>query len=191
MYTIYHVWCKTSEKSYVGLTKETLAKRWRRHCLRAAYGEKTHFWNAIRDHGKESFEIKALSEGATREEANALEMLWIALLNTRDPNVGYNLTAGGEGVSNPSPETRLKLRNGRLGKKASSETLKKMSEARKGISPTNKRSDIADNDLIRLYSQGFSLHEIGDKFNCNWSTIRLRLLNRGVTMRPANRRKGI
>jgi hypothetical protein len=81
-------------------------------------------------------------------------------------------------------------RSGRLGKKASPETLKKMSDARKGVIPTNKRFDILDEDLIRLYSAGLSLHQIGDKFNCNWSSIRLRLLKKGVAMRPANRRKG-
>ena len=39
---------------------------------------------------------------------NEREIFWIAKLNTKVPN-GYNLTDGGEGLVNPSDETRAKM----------------------------------------------------------------------------------
>lgn len=41
---------------------------------------------------------------------------------------------------------------------------------------------------VRLYQSGMSLARIGDRFDVNATTVRTRLIQRGVTMRPASER---
>jgi len=64
-----------------------------------------------------TFEIIILYEGLTTEQAYAKEQETIALFG-RFSNGGCltNMTDGGEGSLNPSPETRNKLRKAKLGK---------------------------------------------------------------------------
>jgi hypothetical protein len=47
-----------------------------------------------------------------------MEMLYISLMGTQSPG-GYNLTAGGEGMNNPSVEVRFKLGAGFRGQRFS------------------------------------------------------------------------
>lgn len=53
------------------------------------------------------------------------------------------------------------------------------------------RADVNDEELIRLYEQGISCSEIGKMFGMTWSPINLRLLKKGVRMRPRNEQRGV
>jgi hypothetical protein len=67
----------------------------------------------------------------TEEKALADEMHQIAQLR-RDGYGLVNLCDGGTGLSNPSPEVRIKLSNAKKGKSLSAETKAKLSAANKG-----------------------------------------------------------
>ena len=54
---------------------------------------------AIEKYGVENFTGEILEWCYSKDSLNEKEVYWIAQLDTRDPNIGYNLTKGGEGVA--------------------------------------------------------------------------------------------
>lgn len=103
IYLISHI---DSERKYVGLTIQTLEKRWAQHKEDALYyyiksDESLHA--AIREFGPESFNIKILDRGTTKIDLEEKEKKWIKKLGTLVPN-GFNISkGGGSGGSNPIP----------------------------------------------------------------------------------------
>lgn len=69
--------------------------RWNEHKSLANQGDKTHFHNAIRKYGVESFSIEILEEGWDPKIGQEIrEPYWISTLKPE-----YNHTQGGEGQS--------------------------------------------------------------------------------------------
>jgi group I intron endonuclease len=112
-HAVYRIVCEASGKSYIGLTKAGVDKRFRAHKYLARRGASGALYNAIRKHGPEAFVVETVARDLTVEQAQAMEIALIAAEGTRAPG-GYNLAAGGE--------------RGLLGYKLSSETRAKMSE---------------------------------------------------------------
>ncbi len=138
-----------SGKSYVGQTIHSLEHRWKQHLRNNKNPYAVHA--ALKKYGPKSFLVQELSNASTQEQLSNLEKVWIILLQSAEPNHGYNLTWGGEGgshtdatraklreaqlrVTNRShtPETREKIRQGHLGLKFSSDHKKKISLSRRG-----------------------------------------------------------
>lgn len=102
-----------NQKSYIGLTKQSLEKRWQNGL---GY-TKTQplFYRAIQKYGWESFTHEILEENIiSLSQANEREKYWIAYYHTWQGDTecwGYNLTPGGEGCPNHevSKETRYKI----------------------------------------------------------------------------------
>lgn len=103
-------------KRYIGQTSKTLEQRRRTHERNARSGRLSRFYSALRKYGPVVFNWCVLSI-AMKPETDALEKAYIQFYGTRNPLFGYNLSAGGEGMSNPSAET-----------------LRRMSESHKGQS---------------------------------------------------------
>ena len=94
------IYCHThiaSGKRYVGQTQAGLERRWDDHVRHASTLKMSHivFSRAIRKYGPDAFSHEVLQECVSRDEANVVEVEWIARLNTRVP-YGYNLDAGGK-----------------------------------------------------------------------------------------------
>lgn len=53
--------------------------------------------NAVNKYGKESFICEILEWCETQSKINSRERCWIKFYNSRDRNIGYNITEGGEG----------------------------------------------------------------------------------------------
>ena len=88
-----------------------------------------------------------LKQNLTESEALNHEIYMIAVLGRKDLGTGilHNKTDGGEGGSpmrgrRHSEETKLKMRQTKLGKKHSAQERKNMSEAHKGITYPNRKS---------------------------------------------------
>jgi group I intron endonuclease len=150
MYAIYKITCHETGKFYIGKTCQSLNKRWIHHVCYANQGEETHFKRAIRLYGKDKFTREEIAWAADNEKANWLEKHFIAFLSSNNPEIGYNSTPGGDGISKHTPETLEKLRvaGRRLrhtpeakakisealrARVYSEETRKKMSESRKSV----------------------------------------------------------
>ena len=103
---IYLVTNKINNKKYVGLTIQTLKRRWKYHIEQAnrnnIKSEKS-LHNAIRKYGEDIFQIQKIDFGTTKRDLENKERKWIKKLNTLIPN-GYNISAGGvSGGSNKKP----------------------------------------------------------------------------------------
>jgi len=93
---IYRHTSTTSGKSYIGLTKCTMEKRWSQHASDAKCGSTLYFHNAIRLYGRGDWIHDVLHDNINSlDEATQLEIYYIKKYNTFEN--GYNLTIGGEG----------------------------------------------------------------------------------------------
>lgn len=130
MYKIYAIFCKPSEKIYIGQTRQEYHRRWQLHKSRAAKKYNHHFPNAINLYGEDAFLHIILAEVPKREEADELEIEWISRFKASNPQFGYNMTYGGDGVR-PTPESIEKHRRKMTGRKNSAEHRRKCSEGLK------------------------------------------------------------
>lgn len=97
---IYKITNLANGKIYVGKTSLSCCKRWQRHIRNVNEGSQTHFHRAIRKYGPESFQAVVIISGCSdKDRLNRLERYWIKKLRTSDPECGYNMTDGGEGIS--------------------------------------------------------------------------------------------
>ena len=83
-----------SGKSYIGLTCNSLERRWIQHTSDARKGSNLHFHRAIRLYGEDNWTHEVIADKIdTIDEANALEQYYIKKFDTFEN--GYNLTDGG------------------------------------------------------------------------------------------------
>jgi len=89
---IYEV-ISPSGKSYIGLTGQSVNRRWAAHINKAGRQNCPNhpLYSAIRKYGAKAFRFWILERVTTREEAQAAEIQWIAMC---DPQ--YNLSPGGD-----------------------------------------------------------------------------------------------
>ena len=90
MYKVYKITNLINSKYYIGMTKQTIKRRFSQHKESSKKG-KSYLYNAIRKYGVENFEIEQLFEFNSKEECCNKEMELISE-NTN----GYNLAKGGE-----------------------------------------------------------------------------------------------
>lgn len=90
---IYKVTNKVNGKVYIGQTIRTLEQRKWQHLDAAKNGCKTHFYNAIRKYGEDSFVFEILDEASSVQELNELERYYIAKFDSIKN--GYNMVDGG------------------------------------------------------------------------------------------------
>ncbi len=99
--------------------------RWKKHIeeSRSLTNSCTYLDNAIRKYGHETFQIVLLEE-LDINKLNEREQHWIKKLNTMTP-YGYNLTSGGGHGKYLSEDTKIKIKNGNIGKNRGKNTERK------------------------------------------------------------------
>lgn len=129
-----------SNKSYIGLTRETIEDRKKRHKESVDKKSKYAFHCAIRKYGWENVKWEIIEDNITDwNELIEKEKINIESFKTYTPN-GYNMTRGGDGVFGlkHSEKTKRLMRKRKLdnpvwlGKHHSPESLEKMRNAHKG-----------------------------------------------------------
>ena len=143
MFYCYKITNLKNNKVYIGKTNRPEA-RWREHksgSTNAKSGRKyaCPVASAIRKYGAESFKFEVITSYKTEQEANDGEVYYIALyrsnINVFGREFGYNLTEGGEGVSDMkrTPETRAKMSASHMGLHPTEGALKKMRHSHSGF----------------------------------------------------------
>ncbi len=130
---IYSATNQLDGKVYVGKT-QSLNERKRSHFGDACRGSSFYFHRALQKHGIGNFDWQVIDQAETEQELNEKEKYWIKFYKSFDPQFGYNLTMGGDGVV-PNEETRQKMRanhKGMKGKNHSNEMRFEMSKTRIG-----------------------------------------------------------
>lgn len=123
---IYCIENITDGKKYIGKGSD-IKKRWSDHIY--LFKNNKHYnsymqriWNK---YGKNVFKFYIIEE-CNKNNLVSKEKYYIKKMKTKTPN-GYNLTDGGEGMENPSIETRRKISIASGNRHHADETKKKMS----------------------------------------------------------------
>lgn len=97
---IYLITNMVNGKYYVGQSID-IESRWQQHrtgCYNPnSSSYKTYFYQAIRKYGINNFSFSVIEE-CDEKELDEREIYWIALLNSNQRDIGYNITDGGDGV---------------------------------------------------------------------------------------------
>lgn len=103
---IYLVKHRLSGKMYIGITVQSLERRWSFHLDQARSGhikDDRSLHAAIREFGEAEFSIRQIDKGNSKGSLEAKERKWIKQLGTLVPG-GFNISTGGtSGGSNPRP----------------------------------------------------------------------------------------
>lgn len=115
-----HLYCilnTRNGKRYIGITTVAVETRWAGHVRAANAGSGRLLQRAIRKYGPEAFVIEHIASSSDWGDLCSMERLLIAQEGTMRP-AGYNMTAGGEGMSGYSwtPEMRAAQAERRRGK---------------------------------------------------------------------------
>jgi hypothetical protein len=128
---IYVITNTVTGKIYIGQHKGNSLKKYLQTKLSDASkhrGGQSRLYNSMRKHPKEVWSIEPLfSNIQTKEELDRLERLLIALYDTRNPEIGYNICKGGEGFTGThTDEWKQMMRERMTGRVVSPETCAKL-----------------------------------------------------------------
>lgn len=142
---IYRVTNLVNGMSYIGKTARSMKVRRKEHTYDVS---RTNFYfhRALRKYGKDSFEWEIIKRCNSHDELIHSEQFFIKQFNTKVPD-GYNMTDGGEGMPNPTEETKRKLREFNLGKTLTKEHVEKIAERNRG----QKRSEQARRNISEAH----------------------------------------
>lgn len=91
IFAVYKITNSLNGKIYVGMTKQTIEKRFIQHST-----ANTPLGNAMRDCGLDNFTVEVIETCPSLESAHDREKFWIKALKSKIP-YGYNQSDGGEG----------------------------------------------------------------------------------------------
>lgn len=106
------------KRPYVGKWVGSVDSLKRRYRKEINSGANRYIINAMRKYGIENFKFKILEKCKSKEKLVEMEKYWIKKLKSKSPS-GYNMTDGGDGLLNPSKETRRKMSLAKIGRSPS------------------------------------------------------------------------
>lgn len=135
MITVYKITNLRNGKGYIGITKHSAEKRWRRHLKDANKRKHLPLYAAILKYGEGAFSVRTLATVDTWDAAQGLEISFIKRYGTHtSTRNGYNMTWGGDGSLGlkPNEEARKKMSMAQRGRRHTEETKRKIGLAHKG-----------------------------------------------------------
>lgn len=161
---IYKVTNKINNKIYIGMTTQNVVDRFSHHFYEAKKGSTSYFHRALIKHGRESFSVCLLDKACTIQELKEKEIFYISKYNSLNRSIGYNLSKGGDGSPGVkfSEETKDKIRQKALNRKASPETRKLMSLRRKGL-PLDPNTKLSLAKIAMRRKKNVIIHDILSK----------------------------
>ena len=103
LYTVYRH-TTPSGKMYIGITKNSIKRR-----IRSGYFNNKFFLSAVRKYGWDNIKTDIISENVSIDEANLLEVYYIASYETQNKRKGYNIADGGLSWNSRTEEVRQKI----------------------------------------------------------------------------------
>ena len=142
---VYYCYNKLTDKIYIGYTTGTLKRRISGHYCTAKHDKtNNYFHSSLVKYPKEELEWGILYQSNVVESLKDVEKYYIALFNSNNRTLGYNLTTGGDlckfnmevnlAISKKAIERDISGdRNPFYNKRHTEETKKHLSEVRKGV----------------------------------------------------------
>lgn len=199
---IYAVYCHyfPNGKVYVGITSKEPEQRW----LKNGYGykEQTIMYNAVKKYGWDNIKHVVIARNVGYESAKNIEIDLIALYNSTNRKNGYNISPGGDLISE---ESRKKISISRTGQHVSEESRKKMSEQRKGkkkseehkrkIGEAHRGMKMSDDFCKKMSEIAKNRHHDTTKDPRNMAVLQYRIcdgkfINRYISLAEASRQTG-
>lgn len=181
MVNLYQIENTVNGKLYFGKTIKTVAQRWASHQCAAKAGAQLALSRAIRKHGPESFVITLLFAVATEEAANICERFLIARYKTHSK--GYNLTMGGDGISDPTPELLVRRKAAQHAAMRRPGVTRSRTRFGYGRISPHYRADVSTQEIIGLYAAGLGLRTVGKRVGMGFAGVERRLKAAGVKLR--------
>ena len=130
---VYRITNNDNGKIYIGQKKAI-------KLVEDYWGSGLYITRAIKKYGLDNFSRDILEWCNSKEHLNEREIFWIGTLNSTNPNIGYNISTGGNG-GNLGEAVIQKMANSMKGKRHSEATKQKMSASRMNhsISAETKR----------------------------------------------------
>lgn len=172
---VYVITNSVNGMRYVGKANDP-AKRWSAHQTVARHRAKTPLQLAMRELGAEAFTFEVVESCASEKAALRAEMRWIRKLATDDPERGYNLTSGGQGLTGCGEESRRKMAAAKQGKVQTQEHVAKRVEA---IKSNGKRAQTLAR-VLELYAQGLTQYQIAERVGRTQPRVNQLLKEAGV-----------
>lgn len=100
---IYIIKNFVNDKIYIGQTVTGSQNRFTQH-LNEAFAKDRKEYNyylskAIRKYGKEAFDFAILADNVPKDDLDLIEEHYIDMYNSSDPDIGYNVSIGGNDTS--------------------------------------------------------------------------------------------
>lgn len=180
MDTVYGITDGTADYvRYIGIARH-MALRLDKHvdeAVRRIGTHKRHWLRAALDAGH-AIEIESLDDAPTRSDALWLERLWICVYRACGVPL-TNATDGGEGLLNPTPATRQKMRDSHLGKRLSEATKAKMRAPKRYPATRKAHPPITDDTRARMRAAALRRAPVADEVK-----TRIAASRRGQTHSP-------
>lgn len=96
----YKITNRINGKCYIGVTTNSIRKRWNEHKCAAKAGDDKLLYRAMRKYGLDNFELYEVGKTSSTESLMSLERTLIAAYGSfMHKGFGYNMTTGGEGMN--------------------------------------------------------------------------------------------
>ena len=156
MYRVYKITNTINQKKYIGITSQSIEKRFQQHCSTNNSCRLLH--RAINKYGKENFTIDLVMDGIPSvEEAGAWEVFLIDSYDSTNREIGYNISKGGNTPPNHKGK-KMPLSHSENLKKAWREgRLHKIPP--KATKESNVKSHITRSKNIREKNPNFFIYE--------------------------------
>lgn len=125
---VYALYCKETDRYYIGQTIKPINKRWQEHLYEANKMSPKPLYKAIRKYGAGSFNLKVIEE-CDVTLLDERETYWIRHYNSYSD--GYNQTDGSGGQYRISDDVKQRISESMTGKEKTEEHIKKISESLK------------------------------------------------------------
>ena len=205
---IYKITNTVNGKIYVGKTEETVERRFYEHKLSVKTGKKqSKLYSAMKHYGVDNFIVEEIDSASDSEELCKKEIAWIKKLNSRDSNVGYNVSEGGNGGRTWDQKGTVTLHKGNRNTHIKPELVdeylsngwvlggKKLGKAKgrssgKWIHKDNTQKRVFESELDEYLSEGWSLGYCERaKRNLSISHIGKEPSNKGTPMSEESKNK--
>jgi len=147
-----------SGKSYIGITSVSIERR-----KRQGYSHNPFMKAALRKYGWKNIKTEILADDLDLDEANLLEVYYIASFESMDRRKGYNISDGGLFWNSKSEEVRKRIAEKARGRKPSPETI------RKSVLHCPNRKEVRCVETNEVFP---SFTAAGKAFGCCRNTIR-------------------